>query len=554
MAFGVMAGRQRRGGPFTPFSKSGTGALDPSADPVSYWNTGDANSGLLAVFSNLTKQPVTFSDGVVVQPGALVLHPGARDNRLAVVRFTAPADGRYVITTTLKNLDVQAKKTGFSFSVRGMEFSGRELAGPVSRPPDGYTYFLRKGDPVDFAASNGSDKDDTYKDDAVELKLEINRVNIPSTPQLAGGSEGPLTDQDTISTGDIHLIVAFVDFADAKGDPNADYQAIWDKLSGSGKLAEMFKTQSAGKAKLTAQVITGWRTMPKKLSDYFPVTPGWDYQAYTQDAAGLYNKDSTQKQITVTANTIMVVVPPQDVDVKGWKKDVPSGNHSISWNGMRRIITMAPTAYSEHYTTLAHEIGHAFGLGELYPAASPFAHEVAGYDLMGDVVYATGFIGWHRHKFLWMDDARKAYLTTRGVYIIPLRPLSDTNGINMVIVPDKSTSATKPTKVWVVEINQDVIARADAMAGNGKKLVSAGDGILIYTVENPPQTGKRALRLIQPGPENKWVNLQNNHPAALYKRLAVTTPEQSPIKVTVRGKSATEYVVVIDVLTNPKLP
>ncbi len=49
---------------------------------------------------------------------------------------------------------------------------------------------------------------------------------------------------------------------------------------------------------------------------------------------------------------------------------------------------------------------------------------------------ASGFIGWHRHKFGWLEDDRKTYLT-EGAHKLTLTPLDGDDGISMIVVPSR---------------------------------------------------------------------------------------------------------------------
>ena len=210
-------------------------------------------------------------------------------------------------------------------------------------------------------------------------------------------------------------------------------------------------------------------------------------------------------------------------------------------------MTLAPKAREEHYTTLAHELGHSFGLGELYPQAPPYVHEVSGWDLMGDVVYATSFLGWHRHKFQWLNADRKAYVTSPGSFVFDLAPLAHGAGLSMIVIPDPVRNApAAPSKVWVIEVSGDVVSRADFLAKNGKKLAKLGDGVLIYTVETPPQSGKREIRIMP-----RATPVTNLHADVLFHAPPLGGDQfndaRAPFGMKIKSRSGDIYTIQVDV-------
>lgn len=61
-----------------------------------------------------------------------------------------------------------------------------------------------------------------------------------------------------------------------------------------------------------------------------------------------------------------------------------------------------------------------------------------------------------------------------------------------MVVPDPA----KSSKLWIIEIGQDVVSREQFKANGMKKLNAEGDRIIVYTVEDPVVSGKRAIRLV----------------------------------------------------------
>ena len=78
---------------------------------------------------------------------------------------------------------------------------------------------------------------------------------------------------------------------------------------------------------------------------------------------------------------------------------------------------------------------------------------------MSSAGQAPGFIGWHRHKFGWLGNDRKTYLTS-GSRKLTLTPLDGREGLSMIVVP--ADDPANPSKVFVVECAQAVRMEMDA--------------------------------------------------------------------------------------------
>lgn len=329
-------------------------------------------------------------------------------------------------------------------------------------------------------------------------------ANSIKPPLVSGGDEGPFNDSVMQPADKIKLYVVFVDWTDAKATEN-NFDSLWNLVTGNGELLKSFKKQGrAINLSVEPYLAKKWIALPKPAEFYFPPhTPAneWNWETYIKDCPALLH--TAFGLDTFTNNSIAVFLPNPSVGEK-WKNDVPTGNHIINFRGMKVVITGSPDIYTRKYGTLMHEIGHGFGTGELYPFP-PFEWydtEMMGLDVMSNSDLATGFMGYHRYRYGWMpykkEKPTSVYLTEPHSYRIVLTPLSSDNGIKMVLIPDKSVSQTnlhKPSKLWGIEIAQDVQSKEQFLAGKNEKMITEGEMIIIYTVEYPEQEGKRAIRL-----------------------------------------------------------
>lgn len=314
--------------------------------------------------------------------------------------------------------------------------------------------------------------------------ISVRLNNTEAQPRLlAAGTEGKRMDFEITGSCSINLEVLFVDFSD-QPVATTNFDELWKSITSNGELLKAFQRHGTA---VNVNLNKSWKRMPQPLNYYFPTNTddqNWRWQDYTSHSINLLGTGAD-----FPPNTIVVIVPNKGAT--GFKR-VGSGAHGGGYRGVRKMITLMPLVYNEHYTTLMHEIGHCFGSGELYPASDPFWHEVGGYDVMGDMIYATGFMGWHRLRYGWLPKSRTQYLGVKGHYEIDLKKLSASSGKAMVVVPDPANSS----KLWVIEIGQDVVSRDQFKANGMKKLNAEGDRIIVYTVEDPVVSGKRAIRLV----------------------------------------------------------
>ena len=292
-------------------------------------------------------------------------------------------------------------------------------------------------------------------------------------------SEGP-TDFDFYKkpAGTAKAVMIFVDFANAPAG-SASATEVANHLLGNGAAQELFSTQSYGKMNLDVAVKAdlGWKRMPLPSTSY-SFTTFDTHKTYLSAAASLFSPSDMK----FSDYDFVFVVAPQAAGFplspafnayRGQGASSPSGE-------IRLAVTFGTDSYSNRYINLVHEVGHLFGLPDLYPYSGNANGEKAGcWPIMSDIFHSVCFLGWHRHKNEWLDQPRETYL--QGATVIcykTLSPFSSSYGLSMIALPVDDLE--KPSKVLVVELAQPVL---------GTNNQYWGDGVLIYTVDATIATG-----------------------------------------------------------------
>ncbi|MGO9462688.1 MAG: hypothetical protein ACLQIB_47215 [Isosphaeraceae bacterium] len=130
---------------------------------ISSWQT--PTFGTLGVLDNGLPVPQTVNTGVdfaIYQPGMLAMHPGPND-QLAIVQFTAPANGFYTIQGTFEAIDTSMVSTSVYLLFNNVTIASGVVPPaylaqvPLSSP----SLFLAAGDTLAYAVGGGPFHDTT---------------------------------------------------------------------------------------------------------------------------------------------------------------------------------------------------------------------------------------------------------------------------------------------------------------------------------------------------------------------------------------------------------
>jgi hypothetical protein len=138
------------------------------------------------IFASQTKNVLTSSvfhsitaatyDGMNIPAGTLGIYPGAMTNFDSVVRWTAPAAGRYAIAVTFTGLGTMPATTvGVSVNIGPANQSGKTIDGAI--PSSSYSttaQSMAAGDTVDFYVNFVTLSDDEQGGTALDARITAN--------------------------------------------------------------------------------------------------------------------------------------------------------------------------------------------------------------------------------------------------------------------------------------------------------------------------------------------------------------------------------------------
>ena len=285
--------------------------------------------------------------------------------------------------------------------------------------------------------------------------------------------------------GVVRAVMIFVEFPDARANSTSPAD-VARHLLGNGAAQQLLYEQSYRRLALDVTVAAGlgWRRMTRNSFDYTTHGDFDKHKAYIAEAIGLFAAD-----ISFSDFSLVLIATPAGAQLNGASSFTADEGRGITVpdGEVRLVSTFDQSSLTEPYTTLVHEVGHLFGLPDLYPRGGGGNNTSVGcWDLMSDTSHATSFLGWHRHKNGWLAAERKTYVNrSKAGWTVTLHPLSRERGLSMIVLP--VDDAARPSKVFVVEL-------APQVRGDDGEL--GGEGVLLYTVDATIATGDEPVAMV----------------------------------------------------------
>ena len=288
-----------------------------------------------------------------------------------------------------------------------------------------------------------------------------------------GLSEGP-TDYgfSPRPQGAVDMTFLFVDFPDAPAgsDSTADYLA---RLM--PRAEDWYATASYGQVAFDTVAIDEWFRMPQDSTDY-DFRRGLTYEqhhAYMQDAVA-----AADAEVDFSGVDVLVVVPTKVADIPLSPTFRASAGFGLvnDENEILYGVTMGAEMWNEGLGpefaahTLAHELGHVFGLPDLYVESADLDvvwEPTGSWDNMSYTTYATDFLAWHKWKLGWLSENDITCLGAPGVAEEGITPVEIEGGTKALVVRTGAATA------WVAEVRR--------ATGNDADICE--EGVLVYSVD-----------------------------------------------------------------------
>ena len=267
--------------------------------------------------------------------------------------------------------------------------------------------------------------------------------------------------------GNKKCIMLYADFSDAVMKVDTKERA--NGVLGNGLFHKLFHEQSYGKMTVDVEHVHGWRRLSKSASKYSSRTTESHRELFVE-IFDLYPKIDF-----LAYDYIMVNMPRIGNTAFGERDEL-----AIPYKGKKINVALNISSVSPY--VLAHETAHLMGLPDLYTYGGVEGpkNPAGPWDIMSSAGKASGFLGWHRHKFEWLDDNRKKYISS-GIHRLEITPLNAPSGVSMIVIP--VDDPVKPSKVFVIEISQPL---------RGKDAQNSV-GVLVYSVDAKLATGRNPV-------------------------------------------------------------
>ena len=334
--------------------------------------------------------------------------------------------------------------------------------------------------------------------------------------------------------GRVDSVLLFVDFADAPaGDEQP--QAVYDALV-SPAVAHL-RSVSFGTLTVNVRAHMKWLRMPRGSGSYgFADADGVtlaDHIAYYRDALQIADGEvdfaGAEEVLIVSSrdarlpNSPALVAGPDDTrfvfDGQPIGFGVTFGN-DIRGGG-------AP--YANAPRVFVHELGHTFGLPDLYRFDGGDIHrDVGPWDPMGNIFRGTAFGAWHRRKLRWLTRSSVTCLERRGGFAtVTLAPLDTARGRKLLIIRIDSNRA------YTVEVRRP----------RGTDSGLCGAGVLVSLVDARKPTGAGPIVVQRAAASTSSVFDCGATANAAFTTGGIFTDSGRRVRVQVLAKSGASYRV-----------
>ena len=271
--------------------------------------------------------------------------------------------------------------------------------------------------------------------------------DLRSTPNLTVGF--PVPSERLNSAGSVPISVIYVDFPDFPASANQSDPARHFSALGTG-IDTFFRSASFGKMSFDWSVHPTYVRMPSPISAYGISRRGGQFAAFMQQVISQADPmvDFTGKQAVVVV--LNPLVPESRADVSPAFPLSQFNAFSTEEGSVTNGTLVAGDAHRIGASIISHEIGHLFGLTDLYNTSwRPGDAQMEQFKYSGwfdFMSYAPGrareMLGWHRWILGWLADGEVHCIVEAGDTEVKINALaSPTSGQKLAVIPLDATRA-----------------------------------------------------------------------------------------------------------------
>jgi len=291
----------------------------------------------------------------------------------------------------------------------------------------------------------------------------------------------PRAETASPSLGAVSIKVLFVDFPDAPARSTTE-----EILTTVAPSADLFETISYGRITLEFDPVHTWYRMSQPANSY-SFAEYDTHLTYIQEALALADPDTDFS----TADVVYILASDGiNLDASA---AFSTGDGEFMIDGVELFaVNTSSEDYTDEsvYKIFAHELGHSFGLIDLYEYDNEDdSHRFTGeFDLMGNVWgTAPEMMAYHRWMLNWLDDDQ-IYCQEESENQILLTPVETAGGLKAVIVPLSESSAVAVESRRALGYDADIYE----------------EGALVYLIDSTFESGTGGIVVYPDLGEDNW--------------------------------------------------
>jgi M6 family metalloprotease-like protein len=347
-------------------------------------------------------------------------------------------------------------------------------------------------------------------------------------PRLEGLQEAG-TDYDRYLSplGEVRAVMLFARFPDSTGDETPE--ELFELLVPGA--VEYFERTSYGRISLGVTPVPRWIEMDAASdSGEYDCSQFETHRHYIREAVRKCDPD-----VDFSLYDVVYVVAASSPGLPNSPTlhALPGDGIEVDGVELRHGVTFGNDIRNDHWgwRVLVHEMGHVFGLPDLYGYAPASVHEyVGGWDPMGLLTNGSHFLAWHKAKLGWIDEDQVMVLEDGESAEVLVTPIGTSGGTKLVVLPIADDQA------YALEVRTRAAVESDE------------PGVLLYRVRTSVPSGRGPMQVIPARGDDDDPELRRlyaRHYNALYTEATVLDDADHRVHVSIREATPDGYLISV---------